>query len=165
MNRTKTLVTLALLSGLATPVLADNHGQHAKPAKDAISDANRKEQKLRKQHDATEEQKDRIKEKAEKERDQLKEQDKDAREKADKVRDNKHEKMKRHHDDARDKADKTREKAHHDANDADDAVEKTEKTMPPGMEKRDEHPSTGKGSEQGQESRAKQEKKWWRFWQ
>lgn len=38
------------------------------------------------------------------------------------------------------------------------------KKMPPGMSKRDEHPSTGKGSEQGQESRAPEEKKWWRFW-
>lgn len=38
------------------------------------------------------------------------------------------------------------------------------KKVPPGMQKREEHPSTGKGSEQGQESRAPQEKRWWRFW-
>ena len=36
--------------------------------------------------------------------------------------------------------------------------------VPPGMEKREQHPSTGKGSEQGQESRTPQEKRWWRFW-
>ncbi|MFN3713587.1 MAG: hypothetical protein ACK4SX_08010 [Alcanivoracaceae bacterium] len=36
--------------------------------------------------------------------------------------------------------------------------------VPPGMAKRDEHPSTGKGSEQGQESRNAEEKPWWRFW-
>ena len=52
-----------------------------------------------------------------------------------------------------------------DSHEADDAAEKAEKAMPPGQAKKDEHPSTGKGSEQGQESRAKQEKKWWRFWQ
>ena len=38
------------------------------------------------------------------------------------------------------------------------------KKVPPGMAKRDEHPSTGKGSEQGQESRAPEQKTWWRFW-
>lgn len=38
------------------------------------------------------------------------------------------------------------------------------KKVPPGMAKRDEHPSTGKGSEQGQESRAPEQKSWWRFW-
>jgi len=37
--------------------------------------------------------------------------------------------------------------------------------VPPGMAKRDEHPSTGKGSEQGQESRAPEQKNWWRFWE
>ena len=36
--------------------------------------------------------------------------------------------------------------------------------VPPGMEKRDQHPSTGKGSEQGQQSRNAEEKPWWRFW-
>lgn len=57
---------------------------------------------------------------------------------------------------------------------ADDVAEETEaagekmkdeaKKVPPGMAKRDEHPSTGKGSEQGQESRAPEQKNWWRFW-
>jgi hypothetical protein len=57
---------------------------------------------------------------------------------------------------------------------ADDAAEEAEdsgkdmaeeaRKVPPGMAKRDEHPSTGKGSEQGQESRAPEQKSWWRFW-
>ncbi len=57
---------------------------------------------------------------------------------------------------------------------ADDVAEDTEaageeikeeaKKVPPGMAKREEHPSTGKGSEQGQESRAPEQKNWWRFW-
>lgn len=44
--------------------------------------------------------------------------------------------------------------------------------VPPGMEKRDAHPSTGKGSEKGQEARNKEkpnepkrEKPWYRFWE
>jgi hypothetical protein len=45
-----------------------------------------------------------------------------------------------------------------------DELKEEAKKVPPGMQKREEHPSTGKGSEQGQESRAPQEKRWWRFW-
>lgn len=48
---------------------------------------------------------------------------------------------------------------------ADDSDDKGRKDIPPGLAKKEQHPSTGKGSAQGQESRAKQEKKWWRFWQ
>ncbi len=36
--------------------------------------------------------------------------------------------------------------------------------VPPGMAKKDAHPSTGKGSEQGQESRQPEQKRWWKFW-
>ncbi|MEE4661390.1 MAG: hypothetical protein V2J89_13050 [Halieaceae bacterium] len=34
----------------------------------------------------------------------------------------------------------------------------------PGMAKRDQHPSTGKGSEQGQKSRNAEDKPWWKIW-
>ena len=52
---------------------------------------------------------------------------------------------------------------------AEDAAEEAEEgegkpDVPPGMYKRDAHPSTGKGSEQGQESRNAEEKPWWNFW-
>ena len=43
-------------------------------------------------------------------------------------------------------------------------AKKDDKKVPPGLAKKDEHPSTGKGSEQGQEARNAQEKPWWNFW-
>lgn len=43
--------------------------------------------------------------------------------------------------------------------------EEANKAVPPGMAKKDQHPSTGKGSEQGQESRNAEEKSWWNFWE
>ena len=51
-----------------------------------------------------------------------------------------------------------------DAEAAGEEMTEEAKKVPPGMSKRDEHPSTGKGSEQGQESRAPEQKSWWRFW-
>ncbi|MDF1628356.1 MAG: hypothetical protein P1U78_01060 [Alcanivoracaceae bacterium] len=56
------------------------------------------------------------------------------------------------------------EEVSEDAEEAGDEMKEEAKKVPPGMAKRDEHPSTGKGSEQGQESRAAEEKSWWRFW-
>ena len=46
-----------------------------------------------------------------------------------------------------------------------EAAEEAKKKVPPGMAKKDQHPSTGKGSEQGQESRNAEEKPWWNFWE
>lgn len=51
-----------------------------------------------------------------------------------------------------------------DAEAAGEDMKEEAKKVPPGMAKREEHPSTGKGSEQGQESRAPEQKNWWRFW-
>ncbi len=51
-----------------------------------------------------------------------------------------------------------------EAEDAGKEMKDEAKKVPPGMAKREEHPSTGKGSEQGQESRAPEQKNWWRFW-
>lgn len=47
---------------------------------------------------------------------------------------------------------------------AEEATEAAKKAIPPGMAKKDQHPSTGKGSEQGQGSRNAEEKPWWNFW-
>ena len=70
--------------------------------------------------------------------------------------------------DAEDMAEDAADVAEDAADEAEDAAEeaanKMNKQVPPGMAKKDQHPSTGKGSEQGQESRNAQEKPWWNFW-
>jgi hypothetical protein len=66
-----------------------------------------------------------------------------------------------------DKAEEARqaaEQAGAQAEDAANAAQQDANKIPPGMAKREQHPSSGKGSEQGQKSRAAEEKPWWRFW-
>jgi hypothetical protein len=68
---------------------------------------------------------------------------------------------------ARESAEATAESAQEAAEaaaESGEAVAEEARKVPPGMEKREQHPSTGKGSEQGQESRQAEEKPWWRFW-
>lgn len=60
-------------------------------------------------------------------------------------------------------ADEAAEQVEVDSDDAANA-ESAKRDVPPGMAKRDEHPSTGKGSDKGQEARAKTKKPWWSFW-
>jgi len=70
--------------------------------------------------------------------------------------------------DAEDMAEDTADVAEDAVDEAEDmAEEATEeaKKIPPGMARKDQHPSTGKGSEQGQESRNAEEKPWWNFWE
>lgn len=70
---------------------------------------------------------------------------------------------------AKDMIEQGEDAAHDAADDANEAAEtgkeKADKAVPPGMAKRDQHPSTGKGSEQGQASRKAEEKSWWNFWE
>ena len=61
-------------------------------------------------------------------------------------------------------ADEAAEEVADSVEESGEEVAEEAKKIPPGMAKRGEHPSTGKGSEQGQESRAPEQKNWWRFW-
>lgn len=140
MNTVKTAVIATLMTGLAAPVLADNHGRYG-AGQEAAQATAREEQKLRHHHEEEAgNQSRRAKAAGEQEQKELEERREEADEKAAKAR--KQAKDATHNDDDQGRPD-----------------------VPPGLGKKAEHPSTGHGSEQGQESRAKQEKKWWQFWQ
>jgi|GEM_PF-2832459 len=64
-------------------------------------------------------------------------------------------------EDVEDKAEDVADKAE---DMAEEGAEKAKKAVPPGLAKKDQHPSTGKGSEQGQAARNAEEKPWWNFW-
>ena len=80
------------------------------------------------------------------------------------MEDNEH-RMREHMDENEDDMNEHAGQMHEQGEDMmEDDQDKSNKAVPPGLAKKDQHPSTGKGSEQGQEARQKQEKPWWNFW-
>lgn len=140
MKTVKTVVIATLMAGLAAPALADHHGRHA-GNQDTTETATQKGKELHNHHnEETGKPSRRAKAAGEKEQERLEERREEAGEKAAKTR-----------------------KQAEDA--AGDNEGQGRPDVPPGLAGREEHPSAGHGSEQGQESRTKQEKKWWQFWQ
>lgn len=139
MNPVKTVVIATLMTGLAAPVLAGHHGRHA-TSQDAVEAATQEEQKLRNRHDeAAGKQSRRTKAAGKKEQEQLEE----------------------HREEADKKTAKARKQAEDTVSGADG---QGRPDTPPGLAQKDEPPSAGHDFKQEQESRTKQEKKWWRLW-